>query len=242
MAASYLPRYSCLLLSPANVWKNDINTFLQDSEIIKTIFGIKDTSSLESGSLKELLFGLPWMQTGIRQLYVRTRSRTITFAVTLIFKNFNEQYIEGLKAFLKEKYPENPFKNVQNDSQDVLKNFELNNMNSNKKIIHLFFQMSVNCYDYLPLLLCYFLPTLYMYYFTRKLDIIRKKWLHAVASLSTVLVSLFMSIGICFWFDFNPTINGSDILPYLVMIIGMLYFFFFLNNFKWIYHLFKLIG
>ena len=36
----------------------------------------------------------------------------------------------------------------------------------------------------------------------------------------TVIMSLLMSLGICLRCGFNPTLNGSNILPYLVVVIG----------------------
>ena len=234
---AFLPRYSCLMLSPANIWKNDLNKFLQDSEIIKTMFGITDTSSLEAGSLKELLFGIPWMQTGIRQMYVRTRQRTISFAITLVFKHFNEDYVRALKTFLRQKYPDDPFKaatgksNVDPNDPDMLSNY---------KIAHLYFQNKTNCSEYFPLILTYLTIYVYVYFSVRKMDIIRKKWLLATATLLTIILSLLMSIGICFWFDFNPTINGSDILPYVVMIIGKHFFDCRFNFLQLIYKIFSI--
>jgi hypothetical protein len=219
-AFAYLPRYSCLMLSPANIWNKDLNKFLQDSEIIKTIFAITDTNSLEAGSLKELLFGLPWMQTGIRQMYVRTRQRTITFAITLVFKEFNEEYIEALTNFLHSKYPHDPFK--ANQGPDNQSDFEQKSSSYfNQDVIHLYFQNKIKCSEYFPLFLCYILLYIYVHFSMRKLDIIGRKWLLAGGTLLTVILSLFMAVGICFWFQFNPTSNGSDILPYFVMVIGL---------------------
>lgn len=214
IAFSYLPRYSCLTLSPANVWKNDLNKFLKDSEIIKTIFDIKDTSSLESGSLKELLFGLSWIQTGIRKLYVRTRQRTINYAITLVFKEFNEEFIQSLKRTLKQKFPSTPFKSETRSSSSAANEF------LNKKTVHLYFQNQKNFYEFLPLALAYGLVFVIIYFSVRRIDLIKNKFILACGSVLTIILSLLSSIGICFWLEFNPTLNGSDILPYLVVLIG----------------------
>lgn len=217
-AFSYLPRYSCLTLSPSNVWKNDLNRFLRDSEIIKTIFDIKDTSSLESGSLKELLFGLSWIQTGIRKLYIRTRQRTINYAITLVFKEFNEEFIQNLKRTLKQRFPGSPFKSEINKSSATP------NLNSNEfintKTVHLYFQNQKNFTEFLPLALTFILVFIIIYFSVRKIDLIKNKFILACGSVLTIVLTLLTSIGICFWIDFNPTLNGSDILPYLVVVMG----------------------
>lgn len=49
---------------------------------------------------------------------------------------------------------------------------------------------------------------------------IKNKWLLALSSVMTVIMSLLMSLGICLRCGFNPTLNGSNILPYLVVVIG----------------------
>ena len=221
---SYLPRYSCLTLSPANVWKNDENKFLKDSEIIKTILNIKDTSSLESGSLKELLFGLSWIQTGIRKLYIRTRQRTINYAITLVFKEFNEEFIKSLKRTLKQRFPSAPFKNEHhNSSASAFSSPKLNLNNNeflNKKTVHLYFQNQKHFTEFLPLALAYILVFLIIYFSVRKIDLIKNKFYLACGSVLTIVLSLLSSIGICFWLEFNPTLNGSDMLPYLVVLLS----------------------
>jgi len=211
---SYLPRYSCLTLSPANVWKNDLNRFLKDSEIIKTIFDIKDTSSLESGSLKELLFGLSWIQTGIRRLYVRTRQRTINYAITLVLKEFNEEFIQSLKRTLKQRFPGTPFKSENRSILTPANEF------LNKKTVHLYFQNRKNFFEFAPLALAYVLVFAIIYFSVRRIDLIKNKFILACGSVLTIVFSLLSSIGICFWLEFNPTLNGSDILPYIVVLIG----------------------
>lgn len=213
----YLPRYSCLALSPANVWNNDLDRFLRDPAIIKTIFDIKDTSSLESGSVKELLFGLSWIQTGIRKLYVRTRQRTINYAITLVFKEFHEEFIESLKRTLKKEFPGHPFKSSNRTT-------DKSNDESNEETVHLYFQNQKHLTEFLPLAACYSLALWMMYFFVRKIDFIRNKFILAIGALLTIIMSLLSAIGICFWLEFNPTLNGSDILPYLVLFLGVYLF------------------
>lgn len=219
---SYLPRYSCLTLSPANVWKNDLDKFLGDRMIIKTIFDIKDTSSLESGSLKELLFGLPWAQTGIRKLYVRNRQRAINYAITLVFKEFNEELIESLKRTLKQQFPGRPFKSdtPNRTSSDDPLSAPGNEHSPNTPTVHLYFEHQKHLSEFRTLAICYLLALVIIYAITRKVDLIKNKLLLAFSAVLTIGMSLLSSIGICFWLDFNPTLNGSDILPYLVLLVG----------------------
>ncbi|XP_054168861.1 sterol regulatory element-binding protein cleavage-activating protein-like [Oppia nitens] len=212
-SATFLPTFSCLVLSPSNIWQNDINKFLMDPTIIKTMYSVKDLTSHSSGSgsLRDILFGIPWMETGIKRLYVRTRQRTITYAITLVLSKHSQQYIDGLTNFLKDKYSFNPLLNNDTNEQNL----------PTQTLTHIYFQNKFTFYDFMPLLATYVMLFLYMYFSVRKIDIIKNKWALALCSLLTVIMSLMMSLGICLRLGFNPTLNGTHILPYVVIIIGL---------------------
>ena len=164
-SASYLPTFSCLMISPANIWQNDVNNFLMDSTIIKTLYSIKDLASPHSsGSLREILFGIPWMETGIKRLYVRTRQRTITYAITLVLSKHNQQYIDGLTTFLRDKYSliPNPSDDNQTESEDSAQESEA------KTLTHIYFQNKFTLTDLMPLFATYLMLFLYIYFSVRK--------------------------------------------------------------------------
>ena len=73
---------------------------------------------------------------------------------------------------------------------------------------------------YIPYLALYFLLFLYIYISVRKIEFVKSKWGLALAAVSQVVASLFMSIGICSYFGFTPTLNGGEIFPYLILFIG----------------------
>ncbi|KAH6940214.1 hypothetical protein HPB50_026336 [Hyalomma asiaticum] len=87
VAAASLPQYGCLVLSPTYVWKQDYNIFRHDSQLLMSIFNQKDETS-NSYYLREILFGVPWKETGIKKFCVRNRQRVITFAITIILKKW----------------------------------------------------------------------------------------------------------------------------------------------------------
>lgn len=215
--ASYLPQYSCLLISPANVWQNDLNKFLQDATIIKTLYSIKDIASLDSsGSLREVLFGLPWMETGIKRMYVRTRQRTITYSLTLLLSKYDKRFLDSLKQHLHTRYPTPPY------ASENLTESEKNP--DNELVTHIYFHNQFTLSDFVPLGAAYFMLYIYVYFSLRKVDLVKSKWVLAASSVVTVLLSLLMAIGICLRFGFNPTLNLSQILPYIVIFVGMYYF------------------
>uniref|UniRef100_A0A8D2JCF7 SSD domain-containing protein n=1 Tax=Varanus komodoensis TaxID=61221 RepID=A0A8D2JCF7_VARKO len=50
---------------------------------------------------------------------------------------------------------------------------------------------------------------------------VKSKWGLALAAVMTVLSSLLMSVGLCTLFGLTPTLNGGEIFPYLVVVIGL---------------------
>ncbi|KAF3839208.1 hypothetical protein F7725_017925 [Dissostichus mawsoni] len=53
------------------------------------------------------------------------------------------------------------------------------------------------------------------------IDMVKSKWGLALAAVVTVLSSLLMSVGLCTLFGLTPTLNGGEIFPYLVVVIGL---------------------
>lgn len=231
---SVLPRYSCLLLSPANFWQNDLNKFILDPSVIKTIYSIRDASSPEStSSLKELLFGLQWSDTGIRRLYLTTRQRTITFAVTMIFSKYDPEFIEHLSSSLYERYPLSswvePHSLHDSHDQDGHENIQRTSAKQSSEttprrfgnITHLYFQDSFQFSDYIPLGIMYLGVFCLVLCFVRKVDLIKNKAGLALGTLLTGIMTFLMALGGCLWFDFNPTLYRIDALPYIASIVGL---------------------
>lgn len=173
ISAEYLPTFSCLFVSPGNIWQNGLQKFLNDKTIIKTLYSIKDLASPDStGSLREILFGIPWMETGIKRLFVRTRQRTITYVITLIYKKYNIDFANSMRKFLRARYSINPF--IENatdsshksdfaaDSEDDTTSFNEDN------ITHLYFHTRFTFSDFLPLGATYVMLFLYIYFSVRK--------------------------------------------------------------------------
>ncbi|XP_026679311.1 LOW QUALITY PROTEIN: sterol regulatory element-binding protein cleavage-activating protein [Diaphorina citri] len=84
-----LPEYSCLVLSPANLWQQDINMFQKDSQLISTIFNHHDLNKAKV-TLSEILFGINIKDTGIRRYSLRNKQRIIQFSVTLFMTKYDK--------------------------------------------------------------------------------------------------------------------------------------------------------
>jgi hypothetical protein len=60
-----------------------------------------------------------------------------------------------------------------------------------------------------------------MYFSVRKIELVKSKVGMAFSAVVTVLASLSMSIGLCFFFGLTLTLTGKEIFPYLVVIVGL---------------------
>ncbi|KAL8598351.1 hypothetical protein ACOMHN_047672 [Nucella lapillus] len=201
-----LPQYSCFVVSPANLWFRDHKRFNKDGEIINTVFGKYGQTIETPPTIKDLLFGVPWKNTGISRYFIRNKQRVISFAVTVILKKYDEKFIEALRQRMEEVFPETKA-NVNNTEVDSL--------------VHVHFKDFNYIVEYTYLLVTYFVLLLYIYFSVRKIEMVKSQVGLAVSAVVTVVSSLFMSLSLCFFFGLNPTLNGSEIFPYLVMIIGL---------------------
>ncbi|KAH7962533.1 hypothetical protein HPB52_016757 [Rhipicephalus sanguineus] len=219
VAAASLPQYGCLVLSPTYVWKQDYNTFQHDSQLLMSIFNQKDETS-NSYYLREILFGVPWKETGIKKFCVRNRQRVITFAITIVLNKWEPSLVHSLEDKLHQAYPGHSHNSSSKDRDQ-------------QEIVHVHFQYQHTLAEFVPLGTIYVILFLYIYYSVRKIELVKSKWAISVSAVLTVVMSLFMSVGLCLWFGLNPTLNGSplvsprssclpsEILPYLVVVIGL---------------------
>ncbi|XP_054714405.1 sterol regulatory element-binding protein cleavage-activating protein-like [Uloborus diversus] len=208
LTSAVLPHYGCLIISPSNIWKNDISSFKGDPDIIRKIFDQRD-SSVDSSSFRDVLFGVPFKETGIKRLFVRNRPRIITYAFTIVFQTYNANFLQSLAEKIHEKFPTNPYpENVTYDP-------------SEGNIVHVQFQDLHTLLEFVPLVIAYVILFLYIYFSVCKIELVKSKWALAISAVMTVVMSLLMSVGLCLWFGLNPTLSGSEILPYLIVVIGL---------------------
>ncbi|XP_052246747.1 sterol regulatory element-binding protein cleavage-activating protein-like [Dreissena polymorpha] len=201
-----LPEYGCLLLSPANLWLKNRDRFIADKEVLKTIYKRYNQALDAPPGLRDILFGLPWKQTGVSRYFIRNRQRTISYAITLVLKSYEERFVSGLLRHLESLYPETAG-NANNSEVD--------------HIVHLHYK-NVNIYfEYTHLIVLYLVVLLYIYFSVKKIEMVKSKWGLALSAVVTVVSSLFMSVSICSIMGLNTQLNGGEVFPYLVVLIGM---------------------
>ncbi|NXD39942.1 SCAP protein, partial [Copsychus sechellarum] len=195
-----LPEHGCLLLSPGNFWQNDRERFNADPDIIKTIHQHEPKTLQTSATLKDLLFGLPGRYSGV-SLY--NRHRVVSYTVTLGLQRYDSRFLSSLRSRLKLLHP-SPNCSLREES-----------------VVHVHFKEEIGIAELIPLVTTYIILFAYIYFSTRKIDMVKSKWGLALAAVVTVLSSLLMSVGLCTLFGLTPTLNGGEIFPYLVVVIGL---------------------
>ncbi|XP_023302628.2 sterol regulatory element-binding protein cleavage-activating protein [Lucilia cuprina] len=208
------PEYDCLVLSPANLWGQSIQNFTGDTNILNTIFQYHNLQKTKV-STAEMLFGLPIQDTGFKRYPLRSRSRIIQFALTLILKQNDREYIQSLKEKLLNYYP--PPQINQGSSQTT----EQQQQNEKSSITYIFYPGEFKMWEFLPLTIAFVLLFTYVYFSVRKIDVIRSRFLLALCAAITILGSLVMSLGLCFFFGLTISLQSKDIFPYLVILLGL---------------------
>lgn len=205
---SIFPEYNCLTLSPANFWQQNPYEFNKDSNLLNTIFHYHNFQKSKV-STAEILFGMPLKDTGLKRYPMRVRQRTLQFAITLVLKENNHDFIKSLKKKLTDVYPLH--------QEDV----EVNKEQDRLSLMYIYYPSEFNLFEFGPLCVAFGLVFLYVYMTVRKIEVIRSRIILAMASCITVMGSLIMSLGFCFFFGLTISTQSKGVYPYLVLLVGL---------------------
>ncbi|KAE8289420.1 Sterol regulatory element-binding protein cleavage-activating protein [Larimichthys crocea] len=197
---SVLPEHGCLLVSPGNYWQNQRELFDSDPDLLKTIQKHEPKGLHTSATLRDLLFGVPGKYTGVSHY---NRKRVVTYTITVVLSSYDARFLGSLRARLKQLHP------------------SANCSLRDDHMVHVHFKEEIGIAELIPLVTTYIILFAYIYFSTRKIDMVKSKWGLALAAVVTVLSSLLMSVGLCTLFGLTPTLNGGEIFPYLVVVIGL---------------------
>uniref|UniRef100_A0A3Q3GSX3 Sterol regulatory element-binding protein cleavage-activating protein n=1 Tax=Labrus bergylta TaxID=56723 RepID=A0A3Q3GSX3_9LABR len=197
---SVLPEHGCLLVSPGNYWQNQRELFDSDADLLKTIQKHEPKGLHTSATLRDLLFGVPGKYTGVSHY---NRKRVVTYTITVVLSSYDARFLGSLRARLKQLHP------------------SANCSLREDHMVHVHFKEEIGIAELIPLVTTYIILFAYIYFSTRKIDMVKSKWGLALAAVVTVLSSLLMSVGLCTLFGLTPTLNGGEIFPYLVVVIGL---------------------
>ncbi|CAI5442287.1 unnamed protein product [Caenorhabditis angaria] len=191
----------CLVLSPASMWYNDLQKFKEDENVIDTIFNEDCKSDF---CMRDLLLGAPISATGIKRNYQTNRKRTIEFSITIFFARYSKSLLLNLHKKLGS-------------------HFEIIDLppSDDSTFVQVYYHPLKQFSDYLPLIFTYFLCMIYLYFSSRKFQMVSSRWGLAFAASFTVAATLLMTTGICAHLDLSTTLWGAELYPYIALILGM---------------------
>ena len=122
------------------------------------------------------------------------------------------RFVKGLKQRLINYYP-------LHQSQD--QNHNESNIDFANETLHIFYPGEFNYSDFFPLTMTFVALFIYVYFSVRKIELIKSKVGMALSATVTVVASLSMTVGVCFFFGLTLSLSGKEIFPYLVIIVGL---------------------
>nr|XP_054767941.1 sterol regulatory element-binding protein cleavage-activating protein-like [Lytechinus pictus] len=199
-----MPEHSCLVVSPANVWKGSFDLFQEDPYPGRSVFM---GNFYDKPALHDLLLGVQAKYTGLQKYNIHSVSEQISFAVTVVFHTYNESFIEELKSHLEEKF------NMGSPS--------LNWNTGEFLILHIYYKSLINSHDLIPVSIIYSLLMFYIYFSVRKIEMVKSKWGLALSATVMLVLSCTMSAGLCIQYGVEPTLNEGEVFPYIIILIGL---------------------
>lgn len=160
-----------------------------------------------------MLFGLPISNSGVKRYPLQNRSRIIQYAITLFFKENNQDFINSLRQKLHESYPLH--QKLDNETADA-----------EQSVTYVYYPREFNLIELVPLSFAIAILFFYLYYSIRKVEMIRSRFVLALAAVLTVLGSLAMTFGFCFFFGISIWAQSTMgvyplIYPYLLFLVGL---------------------
>lgn len=90
-----------------------------------------------------------------------------------------------------------------------------------EETLHIYYPGEFNYSDFFPLMMTFFALFFYVYFSVRKIELIKSKIGIAFGATVTVISSLSMTVGVCFFFGLTLSLSGKEVFPYLVIIVGL---------------------
>lgn len=152
-----------------------------------------------------MLLGMQMRDSGIKRYPIRVRPRIIQYAITLVLRENSPNFLRTLRQKLVQLYPLN-------------QQYETTRRTS---IMYIYYPGEFNWLEFLPLCSAFVLLFLYVYFSIRKIDVIRSRFILAFSAVITVLSSLMMSLGVCFFFGLTISLQSKGVFQYLVILVGL---------------------
>lgn len=154
-----------------------------------------------------MLFGMLLRDSGVKRYPIRVRPRIIQYAITLVLEKNDPVYIESLKSKLIQAYPLHQEPTSKSQHREA--------------ITYIYYPGEFNVIECLPMCIAFLLVFIYVYFSVRKIDVFKSRFVLAISAVVTVLSSLMMALGVCFFFGLTIIMQSRGVLPYLIMLFGL---------------------
>ncbi len=154
-----------------------------------------------------MLLGMQLRDAGFKRYPIRNRPRVIQYAITLVLRENDQKYLSSLKEKLMTLYP---LHQRQDDVSATRTSF-----------MYIYYPEEFNLLEFMPLFVAFIILFIYVYFSVRKIDVIKSRLFLAVSAVITVLSSLMMSLGLCFFFGLTIRNVNFGMFQYLVILVGL---------------------
>lgn len=161
-----------------------------------------------------MLFGMQLRDSGVKRYPIRIRPRIIQYAVTLVLAKNDPAFIKSLREKLIDAYP-------LHQKQPTDDGAKAPPSRRTESITYIYYPSEFNLIEFLPLCLAFLLLFVYVYFSGRKIDVFKSRVLLATSAVITVLSSLLMTLGFCFFFGLTISMQSRGVLPYLIILFGL---------------------
>lgn len=97
----------------------------------------------------------------------------------------------------------------------------VSNNTDNDEILNIFYPGEFNYSEFFPLMMTFLALFFYEYFQVRKIELVKSKLGIAFSATVTVMGSLSMTVGVCFFFGLTLSMSAKEVFPYLVIIFGL---------------------
>lgn len=145
--------------------------------------------------------------SGVKRYPIRIRPRIIQYAITLVLTKNEPLYVKSLRDKLTQVYP------LHQEAESTKRHREA--------ITYIYYPSEFNLLEFLPMCVAFLLLFIYVYFSVRKIDLFKSRIVLATSAVVTVLSSLLMAMGLCFFFGLTISMQSRGVLPYLIMLFGL---------------------
>lgn len=154
-----------------------------------------------------MLFGMQLRDSGIKRYPIRIRPRIIQYAITLVLEKNDPLYLGSLRDKLIRAYP--------------LHQNTIENAPQRSSITYIYYPSEFNLFEFVPMCIAFISLFAYVYFSVRKMDVFKSRIVLATCAVMTVLSSLLMTLGLCFFFGLTSSMQSRGVLPYLIILFGL---------------------